>query len=311
MVATVGEPAGDVGSGDGGEGGPGGRTKGLGGAGFGTTAGLLDLGERFLDGIEVRRVGREVPEPSPTGFDGGPRSLTVVGFELVGDDDLARSEGRSEDVPDLPLEARGGHRPVEPQQRAEAAERQRREHGLVLPAVAGGRSVRPFPTRSPGMRRRVPQVAARLIQEDQVLGGDRYRRLAPGGALGLVALARRQRLFFRVQSSRVSARLIVDGLTSSPDTAYHQVHCSASVASACVARRAGNAAANPRVLTAGRPGTGFIDRSPCARHCFNHRFSVASETINCSVTSARGTPRLTAATTRSRRSSEYPRMLQA
>ncbi len=170
--------------------------------------------------------------------------------------------------------------------------------------------------RSSGPRPPSVSAASTVLFSPRWRGAEAYARSPRGaracvGALGLVALARRQRLFFRVQSSRVSARLIVDGLTSSPDTAYHQVHCSASVASACVARRAGNAAANPRVLTAGRPGTGFIDRSPCARHCFNHRFSVASETINCSVTSARGTPRLTAATTRSRRSSEYPRMLQA
>jgi hypothetical protein len=57
-------------------------------------------------------------------------------------------------------------------------------------------------------------VAAGLIQEDEVLGRDRGRLLTPGHSHGLVALDRRQRLFFRVQFKLVSARLIVEGLTS-------------------------------------------------------------------------------------------------
>ena len=68
-IAAVSEPADDVGFGDGGEGGPGSRAEVVVGAGLGLTEGMLDLGERLLDRIEVRRVGRERQEAGATLLD--------------------------------------------------------------------------------------------------------------------------------------------------------------------------------------------------------------------------------------------------
>src|SRR3712207_8365132 len=51
--------------------------------------------------------------------------------------------GRGEDVADVTLEARGGHRPVEAHRRPDARERQRGEHGRVLAPVPRRRGVRP------------------------------------------------------------------------------------------------------------------------------------------------------------------------
>src|SRR3954452_19338663 len=110
-VATVGEPADGVSFGDGGEGGPGSRTEVVVGASLGTTERLLDLGERLLDRIEVGGVGRERQEAGTTLLDGDADGRAVMSREVVSDHDLTCPERRGEDVADVPLEARGGHRP--------------------------------------------------------------------------------------------------------------------------------------------------------------------------------------------------------
>src|SRR5215212_11978921 len=108
-VAAVGEPTGDVGGGDGGEGVPGGGAEGVVGAGFGATEGLLDLGEGLLDRVEVGGVGREREEAGAGLLDGGAGGRAEVRREVVGDDDLARSEGRGQAVADVADEAVGRH----------------------------------------------------------------------------------------------------------------------------------------------------------------------------------------------------------
>src|SRR5215471_13248295 len=168
-VAAVGEPAGDIGLGDGGKGGPGGGPEVVVGAGLGTAEAVFDLGEGFLDWVEVGRVGRQRQEVGTTRLDGGADSRAVMGAEVVGDDDLARAESRGEAEPDVPQEAGGRHRPIEPQRRPDTVKGQRRNHGLVLAAIDRCGRVGALATRRPGVRRRVPEVAAGLIQEYQVL----------------------------------------------------------------------------------------------------------------------------------------------
>src|SRR3954467_3242954 len=125
-VAAVGEPAGGVAGGDGGEGVPGRGAEVVIGASTGAPEGLLDLGERFLDRIEVGRIGRERQEAGAASLDSsadarggggaGAASLdssadarVVVGGEVVGDDNLARAEGRRQAEADIALEAVGRH----------------------------------------------------------------------------------------------------------------------------------------------------------------------------------------------------------
>jgi hypothetical protein len=305
MVAAVGEPAGGVGLGDGGAGGPGGGAERVIGACSGSAERLLDLREGVLDWVEVRRVGRQVDELGASCLDGSARAVGVVGAQVVGDDDLARSEGRCEDMADVALEPGAGHAAIEPHQRADAVEGQRRDHGLVLAGVPRRCRVGALPTRGPGVRRRVAEVAPRLVKEDQVDGRDPCHLGSPGLPHGRVLLARPQRLFLRVQPSRVSARLIVAVLTRQPDTSRHQEQWSASVASARSASRSGNAAGNPAVFTATAPGTGRRARPPVSRFSRTHRSIVGTDTSNRAATSSRGRPASTAPITRSRRSSEY------
>ncbi len=136
------------------------------------------------------------------------------------------------------------------------------------------------------MRRRVTQLIARLIQEDQVGCRDRDHRGSLGFPRGRVLLGGPQHPFLRVQPSRVSARLTVAVLTSTPVTSRDQEHCSARVASERAASRSGNAATNASVFTATDPGTGFGARLPVT-HCFrSYRSIVGTDTVHCSATSS-------------------------
>src|SRR5688500_6743783 len=99
-IAAVGEPAGGVAWGDGGEGLPGDGPECVVGACFGPAERLLDLGESVLDRVEVGRVGRQREEAGTARLDGGAGDRAVVGLEVVGDDNLARSEGRRQEEAD-------------------------------------------------------------------------------------------------------------------------------------------------------------------------------------------------------------------
>jgi hypothetical protein len=101
MVAAVGEPTGGVGWRDGGEGGPGGGAELILDPGLGPAEGQLDLREGVLDRSEVRGVGRQREELGAACLDRGPDTRRVMGAEVVGDDDLPRSESRGEDVADV------------------------------------------------------------------------------------------------------------------------------------------------------------------------------------------------------------------
>jgi len=194
---------------------------------------------------------------------------------------------------------------MSPDDGPEPVEGQGGEHGLVLAPVLLGRRVRPLTPRRPGVTRSEPAMAAGLVQPDPGRRIDEGGEFAPGASPHCVALARRQRLFFRVQPRRVSARLIVAVLTSTPACSTHQAHCSESVASACVLRRSGSAASRAFVLTATGPGTGFGATAPVSRFNRSHRSIVGSDTANRAATSSRGVPINTDRTTHSRRSSEY------
>jgi hypothetical protein len=92
-----------------------------------------------------------------------------VGAQVVGDDDPTGSQGRHEGVADVPREASAGHPAIEPHQGADPVARERRDDGLVLARIAWRRRVCPLTTRRPGVRRRVAEVAAGLVEEVQIV----------------------------------------------------------------------------------------------------------------------------------------------
>src|SRR5438045_2276448 len=180
----------------------------------------------------------------------------MVGLEVVGHDDVARTEAGREHVANVALEAGRGHGAIEPQPWPDPVQGEGSNNGFVLAAVDRRGGVRSLPPRRPSVARRVPQMAPGLIHEDQILGADRRDFGPPSRASGLVPFAGAQRLFFRVWCNRASARLMVAVLTSTPDASRHQAHCSANVPSARSVSRSGKAAMSAPSFTAGGPGTG-------------------------------------------------------
>ena len=67
-------------------------------SGFGLSQQSLELGEHLLDRVEVGRVFGQEHEARPDGSDGLSHRLSLVGAEIVEDDDVARLEGRCEEL---------------------------------------------------------------------------------------------------------------------------------------------------------------------------------------------------------------------
>jgi hypothetical protein len=71
----------------------------------------------------------------PASLNGGAYARSVVGAEVVHDDDLAWSEGGTEDVTYVADKTVGGHGSIEPQAWSDAFQGERGDHGHVLATV--------------------------------------------------------------------------------------------------------------------------------------------------------------------------------
>src|SRR5205823_8397684 len=101
QVAAVGEEAARVAGCHGPPGLPDGRADGCVGPGLVAPELGLQLREALLDRVQVRRVPGQEPQLSPAGFDRRARRVAVVGAQVVGDDDLARSEEHTSELQSL------------------------------------------------------------------------------------------------------------------------------------------------------------------------------------------------------------------
>jgi hypothetical protein len=66
------------------------------GSGGGFSQERFQFGEGLLDGVEVRRIGREVDEPRADGLDGSLDGFDTVGGQIVEDYDIAGMKRRRE-----------------------------------------------------------------------------------------------------------------------------------------------------------------------------------------------------------------------
>ena len=98
----------------------------------------LELREAELDGIEVRAIGRQLPEGGPGSLDGALDAGDLVGPEIVGTDDVAGLPGRHQDLVDVGAEALAIDRAVEDPRCGQPRDPQRGEKRAGLPAPAGG-----------------------------------------------------------------------------------------------------------------------------------------------------------------------------
>ncbi len=69
--------------------------------GLGLSHEVFELGEDLFDRVEVGAVGRQEEQMGASGSDGGAGGLALVAAEVVEDDDVARREGRGEDLLDV------------------------------------------------------------------------------------------------------------------------------------------------------------------------------------------------------------------
>jgi hypothetical protein len=89
-------------------------------SGFGLSQQSLELGEDLLDRIKVRGVFGQKHEARPDVSDRSSYGLCPVGAEVVEDDDVARLEGRNEELFNIGAEAFAVDGPVEQAGRIDA-----------------------------------------------------------------------------------------------------------------------------------------------------------------------------------------------
>lgn len=131
---------------------------------------VFDLGEGLFDGVEVGAVGRQEPEPSVGGFDGGAHGFGFVAAEIVHDDDVAGFKCSDELLFNIGEKARPIDRAVEDagSRQPVATERRQERHGA--PMAMRDVTAQALAFRSPTADRCHVGLDPRLINEDQAFG---------------------------------------------------------------------------------------------------------------------------------------------
>jgi len=216
----------------------------------------LDLGDSRLDGRQVRRVGWQVNQETVTLLDDRAHLRIQVDTEIVHSDDLARSQGRAQDVAREDAEGDGVQGTHQRHRRLDASRAQsgdERRRGAVVARDAADRALA---LGSPSVRAGHRQRRGGLVDRDQVSRVEVQGEIElEGGTQVLVALGRRQRLFFRVNSSRRMTRPMVHWLMRTPWACPQAVACSASVASGVARTCAATAAKSSGPIRGTGPGT--------------------------------------------------------
>ena len=114
---------------------------------------VFDLGEGLLDGIEVRRVRRKVPEPCASGADHLSNGGGLVGAEVIHDHDVAGPEDRYELLFDPGPEADAVDGPVKDARSGKPIIAQGSEEGQGAPMAVRGKSSQTQALLSPSPQR--------------------------------------------------------------------------------------------------------------------------------------------------------------
>lgn len=95
---------------------------------------VFDFGESLFDGVEVRGIGRQEPEPCTGGIDGGAHGLGFMASEIVHDDNVSGLERPDELLFHIGQEARTVDRAVEDARRGHpvASKRGNEGHGAPM-----------------------------------------------------------------------------------------------------------------------------------------------------------------------------------
>jgi hypothetical protein len=132
----------------------------------------LELGEGLLDGVEVRRVGRQVEQLAAPPLDQLPDPRPLVRGEVVHHDYLPRSKRRSEHVLQVGLEDRAGGCALHGHARSHPPEAHARQQRDVAAPVMRRLAARSLSRSGPGIQRGERGVRPALVHEHEALRVD-------------------------------------------------------------------------------------------------------------------------------------------
>jgi hypothetical protein len=132
----------------------------------------FELGEDLLDRIEVGRVFRQEHEACANVPDCPSHGLPLVGAEIVEDHNVARLEGRDEELFDIGVEAFAIDRSVEQAGRINAVIAQGGKKRRGLPAAMRNLVDEPLALRRPAAQAGRVGLRPGLVDEHQALGID-------------------------------------------------------------------------------------------------------------------------------------------
>ena len=159
----------------------------------------LELGERHLDGVQIRAVGRQVEELGAAPRDSLADAGDPVGWQVVEHDNIAAFEGRAEDLMDVDPEGISIHWPVEHPWRGHAAEAQSGDECHGLPVTERDSIVAALSDRRPAIEAGHLGVDPGLVEEDEALRVDerlcRLPQRPPRGDVGAILLGCAQGFF--------------------------------------------------------------------------------------------------------------------
>jgi hypothetical protein len=183
-------------------------------SGFALSQQSLELGEDLLDWIEVGRVFRQEHEARPDGSDGLSHRLSLMGAEIVEDDDVARLERRGEELLDIGAEAFAVNGAVEQAGRIDAVIAQGGKKRRGLPVAMRNLVDEALSFRRPAVQAGHVGFRPGLVDEHQSPGIDAALIGPPTRAMTAyvraVLLARDKRLFLNVTPRRRKKRLIIE-----------------------------------------------------------------------------------------------------
>jgi hypothetical protein len=183
-------------------------------SGFALSQQSLELGEHLFDRIEVGRVFRQEHEARPDGSDGLSHRLSLVGAEIVEDDDVARLEGWREELFDIGAEAFAVDGSVEQAGRINPIAAQSGEECRGLPAAMRDLVHEPLALRRPASKAGHVRLRPGLVDENQALGIDEPLIGSPARTMAsyvrAILLLRDEGLFLNVTPIRRKKRLIIE-----------------------------------------------------------------------------------------------------
>jgi hypothetical protein len=163
---------------------------------------VLELGEELLDRVEIGGVFGQEEEPCAGRPDHLSDGASLVGAQIVHDDDVAGFQTGNEDLFDIDQEALGVDRTVEQPRRLDPVMAERGQEGHGVPVAERRRPWQALSARRPAPQRRHVGLGPGLVDEDQAGWVDArsvFQPLRPAADdIRPALLAGNQRLFLKL-----------------------------------------------------------------------------------------------------------------